>query len=129
PVRRGGVMTAVTTQPPLDLHQTWRRIRMPILVAALLLVVAAGLAAVEGAPPSRPLDPRDASPAGARAIAALLRARGVTVTPTEPGSAAPAAGTLVLADPGSLRVDQLRSFAAAPADLVVIAPSDRELAA
>ncbi|MDQ1684460.1 MAG: hypothetical protein QOC82_1197, partial [Frankiaceae bacterium] len=80
------VTPAVEPAPPYDdephrpdfigwLRRSW----LPVLITALVLATAVGLAVVGSVPPARPLDPDDASPAGARAIVALLRQQGVTV--------------------------------------------------
>lgn len=122
-------MTATTVEAPLDLRALWLRWRWP--AALVLLVIAAGvaLAAIENAPPQRPLDPRDASPVGARALAELLRQRGVTVTPAATVPESPADTTIFVADPQSLSASELARLNQSSADVVIVAPANRELAA
>jgi hypothetical protein len=69
-------MTALAVEAPPDLPAVWRRFRLPLLVAALLLSSAFIVAAIENAPPRKPLDPRDASHQGGRALAQLIRPSG-----------------------------------------------------
>ena len=122
-------MTAATVDLPVDLRAVSRRWRMPAAVAALLLVTAVVLAIVENAPPSRPLDPSDPSHQGGRALAQLVRDRGVEVTAVRDvrTSAIPPDATVFVPDPASLSFADLRSLAASATSLVVIAPGEREL--
>ncbi|MFG1703561.1 DUF4350 domain-containing protein [Nonomuraea sp. M3C6] len=61
-------------------RSTWRSGRMIVLLG-LVIVLAAIIGVLIGPQrgPSRPLDPQDSSLAGSKALAELLRARGVTV--------------------------------------------------
>lgn len=125
-------MTTLTTEAPLDLREVWRQVKLPVIVGVLVLAVAALLAAVESAPPPRALDPRDASPVGARAVAQLLRDRHVAVDAVAPSAAVAAAGpttTVVVSDPASMSVSTLRALAQTSADIVVIGGLRRELGA
>jgi hypothetical protein len=124
-------LTAVAVDAPLDLRATWRRWRAPVGVAAFLLLAAVILAVVGNAPPSLPLDPSDTSPDGGRALAELVRDRGVDVVPVKqvsvtsltPGS------TVFVPDPTSLTRGDLHLLAGQARMLVVIAPTERELTA
>lgn len=122
--------TAVT-EAPFDVRAAWRRARFPALLALLALGVAVGLAVVQNAPPERPLDPGDASPVGARALAQLLRDRGVDVTPLAATAALPtdASTTVFVPDPRSLTRGALAELASSTGVVVVVAPTDRELTA
>ncbi|WP_245898874.1 DUF4350 domain-containing protein [Nonomuraea indica] len=61
-------------------RSTWRSIRVAVLLGVLIVATAvAGVLLSSGDRASRPLDPDDTSLAGAKALAQLLRARGVTV--------------------------------------------------
>jgi hypothetical protein len=128
-------MTSVTlpavTERPLDLAATWRRVRLPALLVLLVLGVAVALAVVQNAPPERPLDPRDASPVGARALAQLVRDRGIDVSAatSTSGLTLDPSTTVFVPDPGSVPTVVLRTIANSSADVVVIAPRSRELAA
>jgi hypothetical protein len=120
-------MTTTAIEPPLDLRVVWQRWRFPAIVLVLVIAVAVGLAAVENAPPQRPLDPRDASPVGARALAQLLEQRGVSVTPSANVPVNPSGATVFVPDPQSLTIAELAGLNASDADLVVVAPHNREL--
>lgn len=120
-------MTAATLEAPVDLHAVWRRWRFPVIVLLLAVVAAVALAAVENAPPQRPLDPRDASPAGARALAQLLEQRGISVVPSATVPTALGDTTVFVPDPQSLTIAELAGLNASSADLVVASPFAREL--
>ncbi|MDQ1695267.1 MAG: hypothetical protein QOJ03_620 [Frankiaceae bacterium] len=121
-------MTAAAVELPLDLRAAWRRARLPVVFGALFLGVALILAVVQNAPPERPLDPRDASPVGARALAGLVRDRGVAVHPVSDVSATQTdASTVLVTDPSALTKAALRQLAASAADIVAVAPTGREL--
>lgn len=122
-------MTATAIEAPLDLRALWQRWRFPVIVVMLALAAAVALAAIENAPPQRPLDPRDASPVGARALAQLLGQRGVTVVPTTSLPADISEATVFVPDPQSRTVGDLAGLAASTADVVVVSPHDRELGA
>src|SRR3954452_558851 len=97
-------MTATTVEAPLDLRPAWQRWRAPAVVVTVVLLVALILAVVENAPPSRPLDPRDTSAGGGRALAELLRDRDVDIVQarTVTGNPLPAGATVFVPDPASL---------------------------
>jgi len=119
-------MTAATIEAPLDLRAVWQRWRFPVIVIVLALAAAVALAAVENAPPQRPLDPRDASPVGARALAQLLQQRGVSVDAVASVPVDLADTTVFVPDPQSLTIAELAGLNASDADLVVVAPQCRE---
>ena len=120
-------MTAATIEAPLDVRELWRRWRIPALLVALLIGVALALAAIENAPPQRPLDPRDASPVGARALSVLLQQRGVTVTPTSTVPNNPPGSTVFVPDPKSLTDIEFARLNGSGATIVLVAPGSREL--
>ncbi|MGN9836880.1 DUF4350 domain-containing protein [Nonomuraea sp. H19] len=61
-------------------RSTWRASRMIVLLGAIVVLIAViGVLLSGERGPSRPLDPADTSLAGSKALAELLRARGVTV--------------------------------------------------
>lgn len=120
-------MTATVIEAPLDLRAVWQRWRFPVIVIVLALAAAVALAAVENAPPQRPLDPRDASPVGARALAQLLEQRGVSVVPAATAPLDLTDTTVFVPDPQSLTIAELAGLNASDADLVVVSPRGREL--
>ena len=122
-------MTATTVEAPLDLRAVWLRWRWPAAIVVLVLAAGVLLAAIENAPPQRPLDPRDASPVGARALAELLRQRGVTVTPVSTVPQGATATTVFVPDPKSLPASELARLNQTAANVVVVAPGSRELTA
>lgn len=122
-------MSAVAVDAPLDLRAVWHRWRGPIAVAAFLLVAAVILAIVGNAAPSRPLDPTDPSADGGRALAQLVRDRGVDVVPVKrvSGGALPPGSTAFVPDPTSLTRGDLQFLSLQTTLLVVVAPTEREL--
>jgi hypothetical protein len=124
-------MTTATVEAPFDIAATWRRYRLPVVLVLLAVLSSVVLAAIGNAPPQRPLDPGDASPVGARALAELLRDREVTVDPVERATdlQPDPTGTVFIPDPGSLTRADLQLAARAAATVVVIAPASRELRA
>jgi len=113
----------------------WRRWRAPAATVAIILVGGAVIAMLTARPAATGrLDPRDVGPAGTHAFVALLAGQGKHVSRVdtvaaaltrsrEPGTA------VVIADPGQLASSSLPRLAAAPADLLIIAPSRDALAA
>ncbi|MGF7237745.1 MAG: DUF4350 domain-containing protein, partial [Frankia sp.] len=137
---RPSVPTALRTGP--GGAEIRRRVRVVALVVALLIAGALLIAVFGRSGPGGDLDPRSAKPSGARAIAQLLRNRGIGVTftddptvavsPAAGTSAAAAARTIVLPRPGRLtepEVNRLAAAAAHGAHLVLIDPSDEVLSA
>ncbi|WP_411102223.1 DUF4350 domain-containing protein [Streptomyces sp. cmx-4-9] len=113
----------------------WRRHRGAAAVLGILLVSALALAALDRGTRYGHLDPRSAAPTGSRAVAELLRERGVTTrVVTTAREAADAAGprtTLLVTRPDLLGETQLRSLRTA-ADLsggrtVLLGPGARSL--
>ncbi|MFC5826822.1 DUF4350 domain-containing protein [Nonomuraea insulae] len=83
-------MTAVVTPPEAGpgesystsptARSTWRAGRLFVLLGAIIVIAAIlGVMFGSGGKPSRPLDPADTSLNGSKALAELLRDRGVTV--------------------------------------------------
>ncbi|MFE6459959.1 DUF4350 domain-containing protein [Streptomyces cinereoruber] len=69
-----------TTSTALSAHQIWTRARGAALVVALILIGGLVLATVQSTEPRGALDPRSTDPHGSRAVAELLKERGVTLT-------------------------------------------------
>lgn len=123
-------MTATATGPTL--RTTTRTARGPVLVVAALVVAAAvgGLLALR---PSGSLDPDAYDPAGSRAVAELLRDGGLGVTrvgTVEQVLDADEPGTVtLLPTPQGLAGAELEQLGRLQGALVVVAPSDDDLAA
>ncbi|MFF9686072.1 DUF4350 domain-containing protein [Streptomyces sp. NPDC014623] len=123
---------APTTSESRTPRQIWHRLRG--LLPALLALVVAGvaLAAVRSGDQHGRLDPRSADPYGSRAVAELLKDRGVSVeVATTLDEAAGAAGpetTLLVAAPNMLTARQQHRLHTATADsagrTVLVAPGD-----
>jgi hypothetical protein len=124
-------MTAFAVEAPPDVRALWRRVRLPAVVVLVLVVAAIVLAAVENSPPRQPLDPRDPSASGGRALAQLVRDRGVTLdqVASPAGIALDSGTTVFVPDPGSLLRDQLTALVQSTADVVVVGARPRELRA
>ncbi len=113
----------------------WRRWRAPAATVAIILLGGLVIAMLTAGPAATgQLDPRDAGPAGAHALVALLTGQGKHVSRVDTVAVAltqsRAPGTaVVIADPGQLAPSSLPKLAAAPADLLIIAPTRDALAA
>jgi hypothetical protein len=103
----------------------FRRYRAPLVVGFLVLLVAIVVVAV-GQRTVGALNPGSAEPGGSRALATLLRDRGVTVIPVSTTSAAVAASTkkttVLITDPELLAPSQLHRIAMTAGDLVLVQP-------
>jgi len=111
----------------------WRRARGPLGAVALVLGVGL-LTSLLGARTSTvPLAPDNPREGGGRAVAEVLRDRGVRITyvrtVAEATAAAQAGTTLLVADTAALMGDQVDAVAAVPADLVVVSPEAYHLSA
>ena len=112
----------------------WRRWRAPAATVAIILLGGLVIAMLTAGPAATgQLDPRDVGPAGAHALVALLTGQGKHVSRVDTVAAAltqsRAPGTaVVIADPGQLAPSSLPKLAAAPADLLIIAPTRDALA-
>ncbi|MBX9424900.1 DUF4350 domain-containing protein [Streptomyces lateritius] len=97
---------AGTTSLALTPRQLWSRARGTLLVLALVLIGGIVLATVQSTGSHGALDPRSADPHGSRAVAELLKARGVTVTVTttldETTAATTGTSTLLVTSPDLL---------------------------
>ncbi len=113
---------------------TWRRARLWLAVA-LVVIVAGLVVAALSARPGRPLDPTSARKNGSKALAVLLAERGTHVARTTKlstatqAAAAAAPDTILVASPGSYSSAQLARLARAPGRLVLAGPSAATLAA
>ncbi|MEU0566291.1 DUF4350 domain-containing protein [Nonomuraea sp. NPDC005983] len=114
--------TAASSSVSPTARSIWRSSRMAV-VLGLIIVLAAVLAVLlrPGTGESRRLDPADGSLAGSRALAELLRARGVTVNRVDSLEAASAAssagGLLLVTDTAYIDTFQL---ARVPGDRVIV---------
>ena len=103
---------------------TARTARGPVLVLVLLVVVAVGAAALRATGSGGRLDPDSFAPEGSRAVAELLRDRGVPVERVDTVDAVTAAdrpGTLVVVPtPEALSESELSRIAVLSGSLVVV---------
>ena len=110
--------------------QAWRRVRVPLAIACLLLVVASVSAFLVSRGSRGFLDPRAADPAGSHALAVLLGQDGVDVRRESQvnGLAARlgADDTVLIALPDRLDRRTARELVATGADLVLVAASRPE---
>ncbi|MEZ0113327.1 hypothetical protein ABH920_007357 [Catenulispora sp. EB89] len=114
---------------------TLRAWRWPVAALAVLLLGALVTAIAIGGNGGGTLDPDSASPDGGRALASLLRDRGVTVTPARTTADALAAvqgaqgdATLLVTDPGLLTLLQIDTLASTPVARLVVVQPDPESA-
>ncbi|MFE3251689.1 DUF4350 domain-containing protein [Streptomyces sp. NPDC059209] len=105
--------TSSTSMSP-SAQQVWKRVRGLLIALAVLLVAGIALAAVRSGDQHGRLDPRSADPLGSRAVAELLKDRGVsTRVVTALAEATEGAGpdtTLVVTSPNLLTFHQQRTL-------------------
>jgi hypothetical protein len=122
-------MTADTL--PAATGQSRRRSRRRGVVPwiALAVLVALTVTAVVIAAPrgGNPLDPRSPTPEGSRAIAELLRSRGIPVTRVTTVAAAPVTDTFVVPYPSRLDDADLGLLRDATGAVILIDPSQQDL--
>lgn len=105
----------------------WRRARLWIALAAVLLLGAVIATALTGGP-ARSLDPRSPAKSGSRALAVLLAEYGAHVTRTTSVSTAlRAGGTVLVAEPDAYAGPELALLRLHAERLVVVAPSAESL--
>ncbi|MFH9476532.1 DUF4350 domain-containing protein [Streptomyces anulatus] len=130
-------MTAATTASPTSTAptpgQVWTRARGILAVVLILVVAGITFAVVRSGTNHGQLDPRSADPKGSRAVAELLKARGISVTvATTLDEAVAATGpdtTLLVAGPNlltrsqQLRLDETASASAGRTLLIAPGPA------
>ncbi|MFF2190975.1 DUF4350 domain-containing protein [Streptomyces sp. NPDC058155] len=108
--------TSSTSMSP-SAQQIWKRVRGLLIALAILLVAGIALAAVRSGDQHGRLDPRSADPLGSRAVAELLKDRGVsTRVVTTLAEASEGTGpdtTLVVTSPNLLTFHQQRTLRSA----------------
>ncbi|MGW4748896.1 DUF4350 domain-containing protein [Streptomyces sp. NPDC004290] len=111
--------TGTTSTAPTP-RQVWGRVRGAALVLALVLAGGLALATLRSTDDHGALDPRSADPHGSRAVAELLKDRGVTVTLVttlaEATTAASTGSTLLVTTPDLLTDTQQASLRTAMDD-------------
>jgi hypothetical protein len=126
-------MTSVAVEAPPDVSAMVRSARYPAAVAVIVLALVAILAVIGEAPNTTPLDPRNDSPDGTHALAALLADRGVTVTlaSTLPHleAAATAGTTIVVSEPAALSGTELQAISRTAATVLLVDPMQNALSA
>jgi uncharacterized protein DUF4350 len=126
-----------TSRPTSRVARTWLRVRIPLLLLALVaLSVIALVLATPQAKSNSYLDPADASSTGTKALAVILTQRGYHLAAVYSPAAAlhaigtaagPASATLVITSPDLLTKAQLRQLAIVDADLVLVEPESPAL--
>jgi hypothetical protein len=110
--------------------ERWRQWRVPVAIALLIVLGGLTLAVIQSGSRGGPLDPRSAQQPGARALAVLLKDRGVDVDRTRT-----LASTLdrldddtmlVVTHPSMLTHSHLRKLARAPSPHVVLLEPDED---
>ncbi|MGW6983953.1 DUF4350 domain-containing protein [Streptomyces sp. NPDC054932] len=106
-----------TTSTALGAAAVWRRARGPLLALGVLIATGIAVAVFNSGENRGALDPRSADRSGSRAVAELLKERGVTtrvVTRTQDAVDAAGPGTtLLVTNPGLLAPQQLSDLKAA----------------
>jgi hypothetical protein len=106
----------------------WRQWRAPAALVAIILLGGVVIALLQpAATTTRALDPRNVGSDGSHALAALLAGRGTQVTVAGSAAAAlsqarPGHSAVIVTDTWLLTAGSLARLAAAPADLLIVAP-------
>lgn len=131
PPASGGPGTGQPVSPTA--RQTWRRLRLPLVIAAVILVGGALVVLLQPRASAGYLDPGDPGPFGARALTQILSQRGHPVvragTVARAAQAAAAARnvTVVVTSPQDLPAGQFATLARAPGDRVLVEPDPAAL--
>ncbi|MFE9726481.1 DUF4350 domain-containing protein [Streptomyces sp. NPDC005794] len=127
------VPTTSESRTPL---QIWQRVRGLLLAVLILVIAGVALAAARSGGQHGRLDPRSADPYGSRAVAEILKERGVSIdvvtTLDEAAGAAGPDATLLVTGPNMLTAHQQRRLRTATAGsagrTVLIAPGGPSVA-
>jgi hypothetical protein len=124
-------VSVIAAEGPVDVSALWRSVRFPAVLVLIGLALVTILAAIGTTPNSVPLDPRNAAPDGARAVAALLADRGVSVTiaTTLPQLDSATDATIIVADPLELSSRALRTIDHSNATVLLLDPQQLTLSA
>lgn len=133
-------MTLVQEAPPPDtgltatgptVRSSWRRARGPVLIALALVLAGAALGVLSSTGPGGRLDPESFTPGGTRALAELLRDRGIPVQRVDTVEGVLAADrtdtAVVLPFPQALARSELERLARVASQLVVVGPEQPAL--
>lgn len=105
----------------------WRAARTPVIIAAIIIVAATGIALLQGTATRGRLDPAAADRAGSRAVAELLKDRGVRVvtarTLAEARAAAAPGATVLVSRSSYFGPQGLNGLAELPGDRIVVEPT------
>ncbi|QIP86209.1 DUF4350 domain-containing protein [Streptomyces sp. Tu 2975] len=123
-------LTGSTTSMSPSTRQVWNRVRGLLLAVMLLVVGGIAMAALRSNDHHGRLDPRSADQHGSRAVAELLKGRGVSTrvvtTLADATASADADTTVLVTDPDMLTATQQQDFRSATASAggrtVLIAP-------
>jgi hypothetical protein len=103
--------------------EVWRKARVPLVIGVLLLLAALAHTVATGRIDANYLDPSSEGPPGSRAVAELLRDRGIDVREVRRPSGARDVTVVV---PGPLLPADVVTEARDAADLVLIAPDEEQ---
>jgi hypothetical protein len=123
-------MTADTLAAPTAERKRRRILRrgaLPWVVLAVLVALAVTAIVIAAPRGGQPLDPRSPTPQGTRALAELLRGRGIAVTRVPTTAAAAPTDTFVVPYPSRLNDTDLAQLQDASGGVVLVDPSQRVL--
>jgi hypothetical protein len=132
---------STVTSPPLTaapstatgptVRSTWRSVRGPLLAVVALVLAGTVLGVLSASGPGGRLDPDAPTPAGSKAVAQLLRERGVPVTRLDTVDAVARADaadrTVVVPTPEALAPSELARLGRLDAGLLVVGADDDAL--
>jgi hypothetical protein len=122
---------APSTATGPTVRSTWRSARGPVLVVAALVLAGVVVGVLSASGPGGRLDPAAPTPAGSKAVAELLRERGVAVTRLDTVDAVEQADgadrTVVVPQPAALASSELARLGRLEAGLLVVGADDDQL--
>ncbi len=122
------VTVTTSARPATTPRDAWRAAKVPVLVTVLILATGVLLAVLTGSPGLGPLYPDSARPEGGRALAELLRDRGIDVQRTALFSGR-GGQTVFVPLPELVDPDDLGNLGGivGPADVVLVGPEDEQI--
>jgi hypothetical protein len=119
----------MTTSVSPDVRRVWKAARGPVIVGAILVILAIVAALLSGSPGQGRLEPDSATPDGSRAVARLLGSYGVDVERVDSVDTITGDTTLLVTQPNWVDPQHLAAITRAAGHTVLIGADGRALGA